>query len=151
MLACRSLHSLLKFSMILSKSQPADSWKFDREGRNKLSVSIASKYFYTTNKKIFEWFWKIFVTLIVIKISWGSKTYEIELSMESTMFKQANHREADIGLEDLANDQRILLQKIYIQLFSRWGHMEFGRLKRRMTTSSGLYKVSETSFWPVTS
>ena len=35
------------------------------------------------------------------------------------MFKQANHRESDIGLEDLANDQRILLQKIYIQLFSR--------------------------------
>ena len=84
-----------------------------------MSVSIASKYFYTTNKKYLNDSEKYLVTLIVIKISSGSKTYEIELSMESTMFKQANHREADIGLEDLANDQRILLQKIYIQLFSR--------------------------------
>ena len=48
--ACLPLHSLLKFSVIRSQSQPADSWKFDREGRNKLSVSIASKYFYTNNK-----------------------------------------------------------------------------------------------------
>ena len=89
-----------------------------------MSVSIASKYFYTTNKKYLNDSEKYLVTLIVIKISSGSKTYEIELSMESTMFKQANHREADIGLED----QRILQQKIESQIYSRRWHMEFGRL-----------------------
>ena len=79
-------------------------------------------------------------------INMWNPTISQEVSRNLPVGPCSNHPR-DICFE--ADYQRIVKQKIEIQLYiiSGDGSLEFGRLRRRRTTSSLLHKVREISYW----